>query len=98
MIKIKLKENLITIEGHANYSETEDIVCASVSSIMYTTVNGILELNHEAITYTDDKGLVTIKINSNDDVTKKLIDNMISLFKELETDYPKNVKIYKEEI
>ena len=63
MIKIKLKENLITIEGHANYSETEDIVCASVSSIMYTTVNGILELNHEAITYTDDKGLVTIKIN-----------------------------------
>ena len=36
----------ITISGHANYSDSNDIVCASVSSIMYTTVNAIMKLNH----------------------------------------------------
>ena len=45
MITIKRKDDLITIEGHANYSEGNDIVCASVSSIMYTTVNACLRFN-----------------------------------------------------
>ena len=42
MIKILKEMDKITIKGHANYSESNDIVCASVSSIMYTTVNAIL--------------------------------------------------------
>ena len=39
MIKVLIKENSIRIKGHANYSEFgKDIVCASVSSVIYTTV------------------------------------------------------------
>ena len=62
MIKIDYKENLITISGHANYSNGNDIVCASVSSIMYTTVNALLRLDESSIKYTDNKDKVTIEI------------------------------------
>ena len=49
MILIRYEENKITIKGHANYSDSLDIVCASCSSIMYTTVNAILRFNEKAI-------------------------------------------------
>ncbi len=98
MIKIKTIGNLITIEGHANYAETDDIVCASVSSIMYTTVNAILHFDEKAIKYTDDKNKVSIEILKHDNITETLIENMMALYRELELDYPKNVKIYKEEM
>ena len=45
MITIKRNNNKIVISGHALYDEYgKDIVCASVSSIIYTTINGILNL------------------------------------------------------
>ena len=43
------------------------------------------------------KGLV-IDILEEDYVTNTLMDNMINLLKELETDYPKNISVNKEEI
>ena len=98
MIKINYKENLITISGHANYSDGNDIVCASVSSIMYTTVNALLRLDENSIKYTDNKDTVIIEVLKHNDVIDMLITNMMSLFNQLELDYPKNVKIYKEEI
>ena len=98
MIKIKKQGNLITITGHANYSDSDDIVCASVSSIMYTTVNAIMQFDKEAISFKDDGDKVTIEILNENDITDKLIDNMMALYKELEVKYPKNVKIIKEEM
>ena len=60
MIKVIINKNQINITGHALYDTVgKDIVCASVSSIIYTTVN--------------------------------------ALFKQLEIDYPKNIKIESEE-
>ena len=54
MIKVELKDNLITIKGHAGYDDKgKDIVCASVSSIVITTINGIIEINPDAIDYSD---------------------------------------------
>ena len=46
MINVVRRKNNIEITGHANFDDYgKDIVCASVSSIVITTVNGILELN-----------------------------------------------------
>ena len=97
MILIKKNEDLVTISGHAKYSNGEDIVCASVSSIMYTTVNAILRINESAIEYKDDLKTVSIKIKSKDKTTNILIDNMMSLYMELSSKYPKNVKVESEE-
>jgi len=93
MIKVLIKENNIEISGHANFNDYgKDIVCASVSSIVYTTINGILNINDKALLVTDNNNL-NIKILSNDNITNKLIDNMITLLKDLEKQYPKNLKI-----
>lgn len=97
MITIKTKSNLITIEGHADYQEKEDIVCASVSSIMYTTVNACLRFSTSSIDYKDDGKKVSIKILDNSKNINILIINMISLYKELASKYPNNIKIESEE-
>lgn len=98
MITVKKKDNVITISGHAGYKKTgEDIVCASVSSIMYTTLNAILRFSNDAISYEDDKKKVTIVNKKGDNITNTLLSNMMSLFLELAMQYPKNIKIESEE-
>jgi len=98
MIKINLKYNndlieSISITGHAGYDiYGKDIVCASVSSIVITSVNAIVRLNSDSISYNDSNGL-SIDILSHNDVTDTLIDNMVSLLKDLEKQYKKNIII-----
>ena len=98
MIKVKYNKNIINVSGHALYDiEGKDIVCASVSSIIYTTVNAALKINKSSIEFKDDgKELVIINL-ANDDITNILLENMIDLFRDLEIDYPKNIKIESEE-
>ena len=93
MIKILKEMDKITIKGHANYSDSNDIVCASVSSIMYTTVNAILNIDDKAINFTDNGNECVIQINNHSETVDKLIDNMILMFEELSTQYPSNVEI-----
>lgn len=98
MIRVYKNNDKIIIKGHANYADYgKDIVCASVSSIVITTVNGILEIDREAITYVEEKDILTIEIIKKDEVIIKLINNMINLLTELSDNYPKNIKIGKDE-
>ena len=94
MIKVlKNKEN-ISITGHAMYNDYgKDIVCSAVSSIVITTINGILAINDKAITYQNTKEGLKIEIKSFDNITLKLIDNMLELLTKLSRDYPKNLEI-----
>ena len=97
MIKVNYNDKIIKISGHAGFDEYgKDIVCASVSSIVYTTINGILNINEETIKFSDGKELI-IEIVSADSVTTKLINSMLDLLKDLEKQYPKNIKISKGE-
>ena len=93
MIKVSIKQKQIIIKGHANYDELgKDIVCASVSSMVITTVNAILRIDNDAIKYSDIKG-VTIDIVKDDEIINKLINNLIDLLEELEKQYPKYIEI-----
>lgn len=98
MIKCLISKDTIKISGHANYDEFgKDIVCASVSSIVTTVVNCIMNIDKNSITYLDDGNRIIItKINSND-VVDKLLNTMIELLKDLENQYNKNIKIESEE-
>ena len=94
MINIKREKNVITISGHSGYSDAgSDIVCASVSSIAITTVNAIMKLDSTAIDFNEKDGFLEISIKKDDGIVNTLINNMMDLFKELEEDYPKNIKI-----
>lgn len=102
MIKVNYqkKDNQIKkikINGHANYGSLgKDIVCASVSSIVITTINGILKIDNESIKYHENESLVIENVKF-DKITNELLNNMLNLLEELESDYPKNIKIREEE-
>ena len=93
MIKVIIRDDVITISGHANYDEYgKDIVCSAVSATVITTVNGILSIDENSIEVTD-KDKVEIKILKHSDVVDKLISNMINLLTELQIDYKDNIDI-----
>lgn len=96
MIKVEIENNKIEIKGHANYDDYgKDIVCASVSSIIITTINAIIEFDPESIYYEDLNNRILIKKLKDDDITNKLINNMIELLEELEKSYTDNIKIIR---
>ena len=97
MIKVDLrKDKVITISGHSGYEEIgKDIVCASVSSIVITTINAIIEIDNEAIDYSDLDNKIVIRIIKEDDIVNKLINNMILLLESLEKDYNDYIKIIR---
>ncbi len=99
MIKVRVEKEKanykkISILGHALYDDYgKDIVCSAASSIVTTTVNGILSLDKESISYMVSKKGISITVKSNDRTTQILIRNMISLLKELESNYKENIEI-----
>ena len=99
MIKVSvLKENRkykkITILGHAMYDDYgKDIVCSACSSIVITTVNGILALKKGRLDYLVSKKGMTINVKIDDETTQILLNNMVSLLRELEGNYPNNIEV-----
>ena len=98
MIKVYREQNKIIIKGHADYDDYgKDIVCASVSSIVITTVNAVVEIDRDAVIYKEEKDILTIELLKQDEIIIKLINNMINLLKELSNNYPKNIKVREDE-
>lgn len=96
MIKVNIKDDELTIKGHSLYDDFgKDIVCASVSSICITTVNALLSIDEDCITYEESDGYLKIKINNHNEIVDKLINNMINLLTELEKKYKKNIQIIR---
>ena len=73
MIKVKkeIENNVISkvvIDGHSGYAESGyDIVCSSVSSIVTTTVNMIVRLDENAISYITKDGFIEITISKHNE-------------------------------
>ena len=94
VVKEKSKYRKITILGHAMYDDYgKDIVCSACSSIITTTVNGILSIDNNNISYMVSKKGMTIDVKSEDRTTQLLIKNMIKLLKELSGNYPNNIEV-----
>lgn len=94
MIKVSIKKDNIIINGHSGYDvQGKDIVCAGVSTLVTTTVNAIIRIDDKAIEYKVDDGYVNISILKHDKYIDILIENMISLLKEMEAQYKKYIEI-----
>lgn len=98
MIKVVSKKDSIVVIGHADYADYgKDIVCASASAIVITSINACLRINKESIKYKEEKDKLTIDIISKDKDVLLIIENMMSMLEELAKMYQKNIKIIKEE-
>lgn len=99
MIKVIYNSDFrnLKITGHAGYADKgKDIVCASASSIILTSINLAIEFNKD-VKYTDDLNKIEVVNNTNDENVKKVFSNMILSLEELERQYPDNIKISKGE-
>ena len=100
MIKIKVEHDndfisKIVITGHANYDDYgKDIVCASVSASILTTINGIIALDNSILEVNNVLDKMTIKVLKNEKISQVLLNSMLSNLKSLVVEYPKNIKIY----
>ena len=98
MIKVEVTKNNISILGHANYDDYgKDIVCAAVSSVVMTSIEGIASIDNTAIDINQNKDRLDIIINKHDSITDKLINNMLNCLKEIEKKYYQNIKITNKE-
>ena len=101
MIKVRIikKDNVIEsihCNGHAGYADYgKDVVCASFSTMIITTINAILEFDKAAISYTDTNNLEIINIKK-DNITNGLLNNLVHMIKELKENYDKNINIKEE--
>ena len=104
MIKVNISKNndfidCIKILGHAGYDDYgKDIVCSGVSSIVTTTINGILTFDKNYISYSSKKDNFEIIVKEHNEIVDNLIENMINMLKEIENDYPNNIKIKEENL
>ena len=103
MIKVRINKNKVIITGHALYDEYgKDIVCASASSIVITSVNACLRIEENSLIYKEEyvgKELskLTIEVTSDNKSILLIIENMIEMLEELALTYKKNIKIIKED-
>ena len=98
MIKGLIKNKQIIISGHANYDDfCKDIVCASASSIIITSVNACLKFDNFSLNYKEEKDKLIIDIKSDEYNIKLIINNMIDMLEELAETYNENIMIVKEE-
>lgn len=103
MIKVEIIRNnnnikKISILGHAMYDEYgKDIVCASVSTLVISTVNNILSINSNTIKVEQSGSKIIIECILKDNIIDILINNMISNLNTLANNYPKNIKIIDKE-
>ena len=101
MIKVRITKKNNVIEsihcnGHAGYAGYgKDIVCASFSTMIITTINAILEFDKDAISYTDTNDLKIINIKK-DNITNGLLNNLVNMIYELRDNYDKNIKVKEE--
>ena len=63
--------------------------------MIITTINAILEIDKNAISYTDNNDLEIINIKK-DNITNSLLNNLVNMIYELKDNYDKNINIKEE--
>lgn len=103
MIKYKVtssdEEYKIEVKGHANQNPYgQDIVCASVSTMLIMTYNLIERLNLFSCNITApvcEEGLFVLNMKKSDNTLNEILNNLSDSLGMLESAYPKYIKSEK---
>lgn len=91
----KNKDGYITsfkVEGHAGYAPSgRDIVCAAVSTITNSTINGMQALTEAVFEGKVDNGLTHINLISPTHGSNILIESMFLTLEAIQENYPNNL-------
>ena len=99
------KSNIVkfVLDGHAGYSDGDDIVCASVSSVAWAVLNGLEKVADIKFGYETGEGYIYFvlpeDLNQNDEKNAGLLlDTMYLYLKELKDQYPDYISLTKLEV
>ena len=95
---LKSNDAITTIQakGHSGYAVAgQDIVCSAVSTIMQTTLNGLLEVVKADVDYQIDEQIpfLRISVNKQDRQAKILMKSAYLALKQIAGDYKNYIKI-----
>ena len=94
MIVITKYDNRITVKGHANYAPPgQDIVCASVSTLVQVLIKCIEDITEDKIEYSIQPGMVDIKFGNLSEKAQLLVSSFFIGAQMIADQYPNNVKI-----
>lgn len=76
MIDVTVREDRVTVSGHANYAASgEDIICAAVTALSVTLVKSIEDLTDGKIEYDVQPGWVDARYKDLSEKARALIDS-----------------------
>ena len=92
-------------EGHTGYAEAgEDIVCAAVSALTQTTLNGLREVLKAPVMFKIDDRSAFLEARLTPEATENqlqqaqlLLETLLQGLQAIERSYPRNVRIFFEE-
>ncbi len=95
---LKSNDAITTIQakGHSGYAVAgQDIVCSAVSTIMQTTLNGLLEVVKADVDYQIDEQIpfLRISVNEQDKQAQILMKSAYLALKQIAGDYKNYIKI-----
>ena len=91
-----------TCKGHSGYASSgKDIVCASVSILVFNAINSLDEIADQNFDLTEDEstGYIDCRLDSNvNEKTVILLDSMVLGLKAIEEQYGKYLRLKFEEV
>lgn len=94
MIAVNVRQDEITVTGHAGYAPPgHDIVCAGVSTLVQVLIKSIQDLTEDKIEYDISPGGVDIKYGNLSEESKNLVDSFFIGVCMIADEYPENVRI-----
>lgn len=94
MIKVDVRTDGITVDGHAGYAEPgKDIVCAGVTALTQMLIGSIEELTTDKFEYDISPGRANIKYENLSEESKTLVDSFFIGVCMIASEFPDYVRI-----
>lgn len=94
MIAVCVREDRITVSGHAGFAEAgKDIVCAGVTALIQTLIKSITDLTEDKIEYEMSPGMADIKYGNLSEAGKLLVDSFFIGICQIANEFPAYVRI-----
>ena len=94
MIEVNVRQDGITISGHAGFAESgKDIVCAGVSALTQTLVKAAGDLTEDKIEYEISPGRADIHYRDLSEAGKLMVDSFFIGIIMIADEFPDHVRI-----
>ena len=94
MIAVRVREDGVTVSGHANYAGVgKDIICAGVTSLTQTLIKSMNDLTEDKIEYEMSPGRADIKYRDLSEAGKLLADSFFIGICLIASEFPDYVRI-----